>query len=531
VADLGRRAVLSGVGVGLAAGLRVIRPGEPPDRARSGQLVAEPFTLGVASGDPVPTGVVLWTRLAPEPLAPDGLGGMPRRQVLVQWQVAEDPAFRRVARGGYAVADPAWAHSVHVEVEGLEPGREYHYRFRAEGHVSPAGRTRTAPPAGALTAAARFAVASCANYEEGWFTAYRRLAEEQPDLVLHLGDYLYESPERGRPAGHHVRGHLGGETRTLADYRRRHAQYKTDADLQHAHAVAPWAVVFDDHEVDANWAGFHPQTPQPRFAMRRAAAFRAYYEHMPLRRSSLPHGPHLPVFRRLTWGDLATVHLLDTRQYRQDQVCGDTRVIGCSARLAPDRTILGARQERWLSRGLGASSARWDVLAQQVFVAPKDSYPGPLKEFAMDAWDGYPAARRRLLRSFADRKVRNPVVLTGDVHRHYANDLLLDDATVASELVTTSVSSGGDGSERTALTDVQLAENPHIRWADSRRGYVVLDVAPDSFRASFRTLPYVRRPGASVSTAATFTLADGERGLERAGQSASSSSSRVASSR
>jgi alkaline phosphatase D len=357
-------------------------------------------------------------------------------------------------------------------------------------------------------------VASCANYEQGWFTAYRRLADEEPDLVLHLGDYLYESPEADS-GPHHVRGRLGGETRTLADYRRRHAEYKTDADLQRAHAVAPWAVVFDDHEVDANWAGFDPQTPQRHFALRRAAAFRAYYEHMPLRRSSLPHGPYLPIFRRLVWGDLATVHLLDTRQYRYDQVCGDTRVIGCTAREVPDRSILGAKQERWLDRGLAGSGARWDLLAQQVFVAPKDSYPGPLEEYAMDAWDGYPAARRRLLRSFVEREVRNPVVLTGDVHRHYANDLLLGDATVAAELVTSSVSSGGDGSARTALTDVQLAENQHLRWADSRRGYVVLEVAPDSLRAEFRTLPRVSRPGAPVSTAAAFGLVDGERGLVR----------------
>lgn len=509
---LGRRNLLSGLGV-VAATLPWVRPGEPTDLARAFHALRDPFTLGVASGDPWATSVVLWTRLAPEPLEPDGLGGMPRRQVVVQWQIAEDPAFRRGVRGGYAVADPAWAHSVHVEVDGLEPGRAYFYRFRAEGHVSPAGRTRTAPAAGGLPQDARFAVASCANFEQGWFTAYRRLAEEEPDLVLHLGDYLYESPEVGTPEERHVRGHLGDETRTLADYRQRHAQYKTDPDLQHAHAAAPWAVVFDDHEVDANWAGFHPQTPQRHFALRRAAAFRAYYEHMPLRRTSLPQGPHLSVFRRLAWGDLATVHLLDTRQYRYDQVCGDTRVIGCTARQAPDRSILGARQERWLDRGLAASGARWDLLAQQVFVAPKDSYPGPLEEYAMDAWDGYPAARRRLLRSLVEREVRNPVVLTGDVHRHYANDLLLDDDIVAAELVTTSVSSGGDGSERTALTDVQLAENPHLRWVDSRRGYVMLRLSPDALHVDFRTVPYVSRPGAPVSTAATFGLGDGQRGL------------------
>ena len=514
--DLARRTVLHGLGAGaLGVGLPAVRPWEPQGPSRSALALRDPFTLGVASGDPWPTSVVLWTRLAPDPLRPDGLGGMPRRQVVVQWQVAEDPAFRRMVRGGYAVADPAWAHSVHVEVDGLQPGREYSYRFRAEGHVSPAGRTRTAPAVGAMPAVARLAVASCANYEEGLFTAYRRLADEGPDLVLHLGDYLYESPEVGTSSERHVRGHLGGETRTLADYRQRHAQYKTDPDLQQAHAVAPWAVVFDDHEVDANWAGFHPQTPQRHFARRRTAALRAYYEHLPLRRSSLPRGPYLPVFRRLSWGDLATVHLLDTRQYRYDQVCGDTRVIGCTERQVPERSMLGTKQERWLDRGLAESGARWDLLAQQVFVAPKDSFPGPPQEFAMDAWDGYPAARRRLLASIVEQKVRNPVMLTGDVHRHYANDLLLDDVTVAAELVTTSVSSGGDGSERTALTDVQLAENPHLRWADSRRGYVLVELTPEALRAEFRTLPHVSRPSAPVSTAARFGLADGERGLVR----------------
>ncbi|QIG44292.1 alkaline phosphatase [Nocardioides anomalus] len=511
--SLSRRHLLAGLAAPVVPAVPFL-PGVPALRPA---VLRDPFALGVASGDPWPTSVVLWTRLAPEPLADDGLGAMPRRPVVVQWQVAEDEAFRTGLRGGYAVAEPAWAHSVHVEVAGLRPDRPYFYRFRAEGHLSPVGRTRTAPAGGSLPASATVGVVSCANWEEGFFTAYRHLAAEEPDLVLHLGDYLYESPEDpgtdATTGAGHVRGHLGRETRTLAAYRQRHAQYKTDPDLQAAHAAAPWAVVPDDHEVDANWAGATPQTPQPHFLRRRAAAFRAYYEHMPLRRSSLPRGATMPVFRRLAWGDLATVHLLDTRQYRYDQACGDTRVIGCTARLAPDRTMLGGAQERWLGDGLRASPARRDLLAQQVFVAPKDSFPGPLEEFAMDAWDGYPAARRRLLRSLTD--VRNPVVLTGDVHRHYANDLLLDATTVAAELVTTSVSSGGDGSVRTALTDVQLAENPHLRWVDSRRGYVVLRLAPDRLRADFRTLPFVRRPGAPVSTAATFTLADGERGLRR----------------
>jgi alkaline phosphatase D len=415
----------------------------------------------------------------------------------------------------------AWAHSVHVEVDGLAPGGEYHYRFRAEGHVSPAGRTRTAPAAGSSPDALTLAVASCADYEHGFFTGYRRLAEDDPDLVLHLGDYLYElGPDDYVAWPGNVRQHLGHETRTLADYRQRHAQYKTDPDLQHAHAAVPWSVVFDDHEIDANWAADVPQVPQRHFARRRAAAFRAYYEHMPLRRTSLPRGADMRVHRRLRWGDLATIHLLDTRQYRADQACGDTRVVGCAARLDPRRSILGDRQERWLLDGLSSSRGTWDLLAQQVFFAQKDSRPGPEHEFAMDGWDGYAASRRRLLAGLVDRGVRNPVVLTGDVHRHYANDLRLDfddpsTRPVGVELVTTSITSGGDGRDRTPVTDVQLAENPHLRFANSRRGYVLARLERDHLRADFKTLGYVRKPGAPASVAASFVVEEGRPGLRR----------------
>jgi alkaline phosphatase D len=214
----------------------------------------DPFTLGVASCEPSPDGVVLWTRLAPQPLAADGLGGMPPRPVEVEWELAVDERFRRVERRGLATAAPDAAHSVHVELDGLRPGREYFYRFRADGHLSPAGRTRTSPPLPATGPPLTMCFASCSQYEHGFFTAYRRLAEEDPDLVLHLGDYFYEytADDYVAPGGN-VRDHAGPETETLANYRQRHAQYKTDPDLQAAHAVAPWLVVWDDHELDNNW--------------------------------------------------------------------------------------------------------------------------------------------------------------------------------------------------------------------------------------------------------------------------------------
>ncbi|HWO64160.1 MAG TPA: alkaline phosphatase D family protein, partial [Umezawaea sp.] len=312
----------------------------------------DPFTLGVASGDPTPDSVLLWTRLAPVPLAEDGMGGMPSRAVEVAWELARDERFRAVVRRGTEWARPELGHSLHVDVVGLEPGREYFYRFATGGHVSRTGRTRTAPAPWTVGTPLTMAFASCAQYEHGYFTAYRRLAEDEPELVLHLGDYQYEyeSGVHVAPNGN-VRGVEGPRTVTLANYRQRYAQYKSDADLQAAHAVAPWSVVWDDHEVDDNWAGLvysKPEKPQPDFLARRMAAFQAYYENMPIR--EVPRGVGLRLYRRVKWGELATFHMLDTRQYRDDQACGDGIKV-CDERLDPGRTILGAEQESWLLEG------------------------------------------------------------------------------------------------------------------------------------------------------------------------------------
>jgi alkaline phosphatase D len=333
------------------------------------RTLTDPFTLGVASGEPSSDGVVIWTRLAPNPLADDGLGGMPARAVDVEWEVAADERFTRVEQRGIATAAPKLAHSVHVELTGLRPGAEYFYRFRTAGHVSPAGHTRTTPAPGSL-APLTMCFASCSNYEQGLFTAYRRLAEEQPDLVVHLGDYQYEyaAGTTMMPDGT-VREHVGPETVTLANYRQRYAQYKTDPDLQAAHAAAPWLAVFDDHELADNWADETPERPQPAFRNRRAAALRAYYENMPLRRSSMPRGINMQLYRRMHWGDLATFHMLDTRQYRADQACGDKSKSDCAERRDVTRSMLGPRQERWLLNGFQRSRARWDLLGQQARAA------------------------------------------------------------------------------------------------------------------------------------------------------------------
>ncbi|MGZ5365351.1 MAG: alkaline phosphatase D family protein [Mycobacterium sp.] len=490
---------------------------------RLSPIRSDPFTLGVASGEPSADGVVIWTRLAPNPLADDGFGGMPARRVDVEWEVARDEWFNHIVRRGMATAAPESAHSVHIELTGLRPGADYFYRFRAGGHVSPSGRTRTAPEYRSL-APMTMCVASCSNYEQGWFTAYRRLAEEQPDLVVHLGDYQYEYAASGKG----VRQHVGPETVTLANYRQRHAQYKTDPDLQAAHAAAPWLAVFDDHEVADNWADEVPGKPDPAFLSRRAAALQAYYENMPLRRSAAPHGIHMQLYRRVQWGSLATLHMLDTRQYRTDQPCADGFGTDCIERALPHATLTGAEQERWLLNGFQQSRSRWDILGQQVFFSQVELTPGPGRGFNSDAWDGYAANRDRIVGGLVHSPVRNAVVLTGDVHAHWAAQVhsQFDDPgspVVATELVTTSISSGGDGSDMRDEIAAMLPENPHIRYFSGRRGYVRARFTADEMQADFRVLPYVSRPGAGVQTGASFVVPDRAPALHARSSSSGSS--------
>lgn len=479
----------------------------------------DPFTLGVASGDPWADSVVLWTRLAPQPLAPDGLGGMPSREIAVRWELAADDRFARVIRKGTVLTRPADAHAAHVEVGGLAPGREYFYRFEAMGHRSRTGRTRTAPARGQL-APATFGVVSCSRYETGYFTAYAHLASERPDLVLHLGDYIYETT--GTPKAPVARPFDQGEIVTLTDYRRRYALYRTDPDLQALHATAPFAVVWDDHEVDNNWAGDIPEDAQTRdqFLTRRAAAFKAYHESMPLRRQAVPAGPAARIYRELAWGDLANLYMLDTRQFRDDQPCGDGNKVDCDDRLRPDRTMLGTAQEQWLRGRAATSRARWDVLGQQVFFGQllrpladgRDALP-------MDSWNGYAAARARVLDMFSDRP-RNFVVLTGDVHRHYGGTLHAggvepDRPPVGAEFVTTSITSAGDGSDDTPDIDRVLSRNPNLRFSCDRRGYLLAEVTPQSWTTHYRVVPFVTRAGAPLETRRSLVMEAGAPGLSR----------------
>jgi alkaline phosphatase D len=486
----------------------------------SGRVLAQPpflddpWKLGVASGDPLPDGVVLWTRLAPKPFEPDG--GMPHEPFGVRFEVAEDEGFRRIVQRGAVEAMPELAHSVHAEVSGLRPGQEYFYRFKAGPEMSPVGRTKTAPAPGTAAQQFAFAFASCQQWQDGNYTAYQHMAAEDLDLVVHVGDYIYEGnintstartalpPVQARP-----------EPMTLEQYRYRYAVYKQDDHLRAAHAAFPWLVTWDDHEVENNYAGdisqvdTEPDQNRAVFLQRRAMAYQAYYEHQPLRRTSLPHGPDMQLYRRVTFGALAEFNVLDTRQFRSDQACGDGTDIDCAERLDPARTITGGTQEQWLLDGLDRSAARWNVLAQQVVFSQRDLEAGAPQRFSMDAWDGYTASRNRIRDGFVQRGVDGVVVITGDVHVNYAIDVKADfdnpnSATVGTEFVGTSIATGGNGADLTPGGLTVLAENPHIKFFNGQRGYVRCTLTPELWRTDYRVVPQVTTPGAAVSTRASF---------------------------
>ncbi|MFJ2082602.1 alkaline phosphatase D family protein [Micromonospora chokoriensis] len=494
---------------GLAAAGLVVTP-----RQGARAAVPYPFKLGVASGDPAPDSVVLWTRLAPSPLNADGQGGMANADVTVEWQVSTTDRFTSLVASGSVVARYADAHSVHAIAGGLAADSDYYYRFRAQGQISPVGRTRTAPAPSSFGRDLVMAFASCAHYEAGYYTAYRRMAEDNPGLILHLGDYIYE----GGVNTSAVRQHVGAEIVSLADYRRRYALYKSDPDLQAAHAAAPWLVVPDDHEVENNYANMvrndsSPTLTAAQWTARRTAAYRAYYENMPLRPASASSGNSIPLYRRVRWGQLATFHMLDTRQFRDDQACGDGWKVCADADLT-SRSLTGATQEAWLLDGLAQHYGTWDILGQQVFFARQFDAAGAA---SMDAWDGYRASRSRIQTGWQQRGVRNPLVLTGDVHKSWANELKADyanpsSATIGTELVCTSITSAGNGTGSTTIPNA--ATNPHLKFHSDRRGYVRTTISRSQVRADFRALNSVTEHGAAASTVRSFVILDGQPGLQ-----------------
>lgn len=514
---LGRRQLLKTFGAAAVTALSL-----PPTLRQSlaqPVFVAPPFQLGVAAGDPAPDGFVIWTRLAPQPLEPGY--GMPAQPVEVDWQVAADDRFRTVVQKGTAVARPELGHAVHVEVAGLEPGRPYWYRFVAGTERSMVGRARTAPAFGAPVDRLRFAVGGCQAYEHGHYTAWRCISDEDDlDFIYHYGDYIYEGGVRSFYFDRHEERTLptprpfdGKELYSLDEYRRRYALYKLDPNLQMAHASAAFIPAWDDHEVDNNWVSDRDQdgTPPEVFLLRRIAAAQAYYENLPFRRSAWPLGPAMQIYRRLSFGSLLDLHVLDTRQFRTDQPCGDGFKAPCAGMDADTASVLGAEQEKWLYDGLAASKARWTGLAQQVMLMDMDREPGEEDIRNMDSWDAYRAARTRLLSFLHDRRISNTVVLTGDEHQNWIGEVKLragdpESPTVATEFLATSISSGADGGEIRANGAGILAANPHLKLLNDQRGYHLHEVTPKAWTAHVKVLDKVSTPGGTLSTRAVFTV-------------------------
>jgi alkaline phosphatase D len=479
-----------------------------------------PFTLGVASGDPLHNGVVLWTRLAPKPL--EG-GGMPDADVAVEWEIATDERFADVVKRGIETARGTDAHTVHADVKGLQADTWYWYRFRAGGEISPIGRTRTAPRPNASPGRLAFAFASCQHWEEGFWTAYSHLAEEDLDLVVFLGDYMYEG---GIDAGA-TRQHNSDEPTDLAGYRNRYGLYKSDPNLLKAHARFPWVVTWDDHEVENNYAdedntgGLSPDA----FRTRRAAAYKAYWEHQPLRLRP-PDGPDFGLYRGIRFGSLANFAVLDGRQYRSPQPCNETNVMSdigppCPEASDPARSMIGAEQEAWLLRELEQSKARWNVIAQQTIFAKLDVLAGPSELFNFDQWDGYVASRQRVIDFLGARKPSNPVVITGDVHASGAGDLKLDfsdpaSGSVGTEFIGTSITSTFPDSF-IPIVESALRETPYAKYFEARRrGYVRCTLGERSWRSDYRYVSTTQEQEATIETAASFVVEDASNTVERA---------------
>jgi alkaline phosphatase D len=501
------------------------------------RLTSNPFTLGVASGSPTCDSVVLWTRLH----VPGGLGAsLGRIPVTVRWEVAHDDHFTHIVQSGQSPASPELAHSVHVEVAGLEADRRYFYRFMAGDAISPVGRTRTFPKPDAAVDRLRLGYASCQKWEDGYFTAWRHMREEDLDAVMFLGDYIYEYPAIHSK----VRTPSGGWVLTLDDYRRRYALYKGDADLQAMHAACPWLMTWDDHEVQNDYAGgqagnsgfFDPSSPD-NFLSRRAAAYQAYYEHMPIRASALTQavagllsGAETRVYTRMPYGQLASLYLLDARQYKDPQVCNKGLGYGssildpatCPAWQEPKRSLLGLPQERWLNEEFARIRTRgtgWNVLGQQTLFGQRDFKVGPGRSLWNDGWDGYAAARTRLTDSFRKHALPNPVLLGGDVHENWVGHVKADytdprSASVGVEFCGTSITSRSGGNAKTAE---RLAENPHFVFADAqRKGYGVVELTPGQLTTTLRVVDDVTSRETRIETLARFAVQSGRPVIERA---------------
>ncbi|MFD8552962.1 alkaline phosphatase D family protein [Streptomyces fradiae] len=536
-----RRTVVKAAAVSAVAGAALVSGGA----ASAATTSAPAFLHGVASGDPLPDGVLLWTRVTPSPDALPGSGK--GADTAVRWEVAEDRGFTRTVAHGSVTASAATDHTVKVDVRGLRPATSYWFRFTAGAPgaeaASTVGRTRTTPAYDAAPPNIRFGVVSCANWEAGHFAAYRHLAARADlDAVLHLGDYIYEYGSGAYPATTTVlRPHEPRhEIVTLADYRLRHATYKSDAHLQALHAAHPVIAIWDDHEfADDTWSGGadnHTPGAEGDWADRVAAAKRAYFEWMPVRTSTGG-----TVYRRLRYGRLADLHLLDLRSFRSQQAS-----TGSGAVDDPDRTITGRAQLDWLKAGLASSDATWRLVGTSVMISPVafGSLPAhllkPVAELLglptgglainVDQWDGYTDDRRELLAHLRERAIRNTVFLTGDIHMAWANDVPVTAATypkspsAATEFVVTSVTSDNlddilkvpaNTASLVASTALKAA-NRHVHWIDmDHHGYGVLDVTSERSQMDYFVLSDRTKPDASAKWTRSYRTLDGTQKVER----------------
>lgn len=489
-----------------------------------------PFLHGVASGDPLDDRVVLWTRVSGDSGAPE--------TVVVAWVVSKDASFSRVVASGVTSTDESVDFTVKVDPSGLDAGTTYYYRFRALGHDSPIGRARTAPRGN--VARARLAVVSCSNYPYGYFNAYAALARRADlDAVIHLGDYLYEYANGAYGDGTAL-GRVPTPDReivTLSDYRARHAQYKTDADLQEAHRQHPFIVVWDDHEVtnDAwqNGAENH-QAEEGDFQERKAAAIQAYFEWMPIRAEK--GDARGRVYRAFQYGKLLDLIMLDTRNAGRDQQPSDPCDFATIA--DPERQLLGQEQEAWFFAELTRSQrrgARWRLLGQQVMFAQLVNVLAPGGcIFNPDQWDGYAAARGRVLEKLASGGIDNVVVLTGDIHSSWASELTATPFDAASydpttgrgslavELVTPGVTSPGidDATQAAQFGGAIRATHPHIKYVDLfHRGYALLDVTRERLQCEWYHVATIREPSTQETLANALQVESGSNHLTPAAAS------------
>jgi alkaline phosphatase D len=479
------------------------------------KFVDYPFKLGVASGDPLPDGFVIWTKLAPVPMDPLATQQVP---IKVEWYVAEDREGLKVVKHGISIAYPQNAHSVHVEVSGLVPKKEYFYYFITGDDKSQIGRVHTLPLVGESTNEYLFAVASCQSFTDGHYSAYRDMVEQDPKLVIHTGDYIYEQDWIGGTRSIPV-----SEARSLNDYRLLYSRYKSDLSLQAAHANCAWLLIWDDHEVDNDWAGDYNQENMEfdAFVKRKSAAFKAYFEHMPLRLAATPKNNSLRLYQRTIIGDLLQFDLIDCRQYRNAPACMREPTLHrgykaiCDEAKSKEHSFLGKEQESWLLRGIGSFNVKWNAIVQTTLMAPFDFLHGNSQAYDMDGWDNYPNSRQKILDRISLKGISNPIAFGGNIHANYAgvvNSVALDNDSepLMSEFVCTSITSGGGGEDRYRSTLNQFSENPFARYFDNRkRGFLLCHANKKRLKVTLRTVNNINDPYSSSSTLDTLVVEDG----------------------